>query len=179
MKAKALVLTGLCGLAVALALPAAGVAATPPTVEHFHFTIGPQPATDCGIPTIETVTASGVDTILGGGVELNAYSYEQVDTNPATGKTVIERAGVLFKGNTFSSPIDNGDGTISFFFKRAGMDQLRVPNGPPLSVQSAGELTAVLTLNATTYEFVSFEVLSSGGLQSSADYCNVVVSALT
>src|ERR671931_2577522 len=98
MKAKLITLAGLCTLAVAPAPPAAGVAATPPTVEHFHFTVGPQPATDCGIPTIETVTASGVDTILGGGVELNAYSYEQVDTNPATGKTVIERAGVVFKG---------------------------------------------------------------------------------
>lgn len=177
MKAKALTIAGLCGLVLALALPAGGVAATPPAVEHFHNTFGPQPANDCGIDTIETITVSGMITIVGSGVELNAYSYESADTNPATGKTVIERAGVL-STDTFSSPIDNGDGTISIFFKNAGMDQLRVPNGAPLSI-NAGEQTAVLTLNATTYEFVSFELLSSRGLQSSSDYCSVVVSALT
>jgi hypothetical protein len=178
MKAKALTIAGLCTLAVALSFPASGVAATPPTVQHFHFTIGPSASTDCGIDTIETITASGVLTIVGSGVEVNAYSIEYDDTNPATGKTVIERAAQLQK-DTFSSPTDNGDGTISIFLKSAGMDQLRIPNGPPLSIQSAGEETGILTLNATTFEFVSFEPLSSGGLQSSTAYCNVVVSALT
>ena len=37
-----------------------------------------------------------------------------------------------------------------------------VPHGPPLSL-NADQLTGILTLNATTFDFVSFLVLSLGG----------------
>lgn len=90
---------------------------------------------------------------------------------------------VLHGGNlnedTFASPTDNGDGTISIFTKSAGVTKLTVPHGPPLSINE-GQLTGILTLNATTFDFVSFQVLSSGGNpQDTGDFCNTVVSTLS
>jgi hypothetical protein len=169
MQAKALALFGLCALAVALALPAAGVAS--------HVTLAPTPANICGIDVIQTETGSGVLKIVGSGVELNAFEINLTWTNPANGKTVVLQ-GAELNEDTFASPINNGDGTISVFTKTAGVTKLTVPHGPPLSV-NAGELTGILTLNATTFDFVSFQVLSSGGSTQDADFCNTVVSALT
>jgi hypothetical protein len=81
--------------------------------------------------------------------------------------------------NTFASPTDSGDGTISVFTKSAGVTKLTVPHGPPLSIL-AGQLTGILTLDATTFDFVSFKVLSTGGQAGAlVDTCPVVVAALT
>jgi hypothetical protein len=48
MKARAFAIAGLCGVVLALAFPAAGVAS--------HVTLGPSPANVCGIDLIETET---------------------------------------------------------------------------------------------------------------------------
>jgi hypothetical protein len=115
---------------------------------------------------------------MGSGVELNAFEIDLTWTNLANGKTVVLHAANLNK-DTFASPTDNGDGTISIFTKAAGVSKLTVPHGPPLSI-NAGELTGILTLNATTFDFVSFQVLSSGGQPPvNVDICPVVVSALS
>src|SRR5262245_52454715 len=161
MRAKTLIIAGLCGLVVALALAAGGVAATQP-VNHFHYTFSNEPSSLCGIDVVESGTVSGVFAIVGSGVALNAYHYVATSTNPLNGKTVVDRYAVLDK-NTFASPIDNGDGTMSVVTKSAGNGQLTLPNGPPL-VTYAGQLTGILTFDASPpYDFVSFRVLSSGG----------------
>lgn len=166
MKGKTLMIVALC----ALAFPAAGVAS--------HVTLDPTPANVCGIDVIETQTGSGVLKIVGSGVELNAFEIVLTWTNPANGKTVVLHGAILNK-DTFASPTDNGDGTISIFTKSAGVSKLTVPHGPPLSI-NAGELTGILTLNATTFDFVSFQVLSSGGNPlDNGEFCNTVVSALS
>lgn len=175
MKGKALMIAGLCALAVALALPAAGVAASPGTVDHFH-NVFTDSGNVCGIEVAETESISGVFTIVGSGVEVNAYSVQNTWTNPATGKSVEFHAAVLNE-DTFASPTVNGDGTISFFLKAAGMEQVKT-NGAPLMV-AAGEITSVLTLDATTFDFISFQVLSLGGQSPNVDFCPAIVAALT
>jgi hypothetical protein len=86
--------------------------------------------------------------------------------------------GAELKEETFSSPTHNGDGTISVFTKFAGVTKLTIPHGPPLVI-NAGELSARITVDATTLDFVSFQVLSSGGQPTGEDFCSVVVAALT
>lgn len=165
MKSKALTILALC----ALAFPAPGAA---------HVTIGPHPTNVCGIDVTETETGTGVDKIMGSGVELNAFEIKLTWTNPANGKTVVLQGAQLAE-NTFASPTDNGDGTISIFTKAAGMTKLTIPNGPPLSI-NAGQLTGILTLDATTFEFVSFQVRSLGGSPPvNVDICPDVVAALS
>jgi hypothetical protein len=175
VKARALSFAGLCALGVALALPAAGVAASPRTVNHFHEVFADSGNT-CGIDVAETGSVSGVVTIVGSGVELNAYSVQDTWTNPANGKSVEFHAAVLNE-DTLASPTDNGDGTISIFFKAAGMEQVKT-NGALLMLAS-GEVTTVLTLAATTFDFISLKVLSLGGQSPNVDICPAVVGALT
>jgi hypothetical protein len=164
-KAKALTVVALC----ALAFPAAGVAS--------HVTLPPTPENICGIDVITTETGSGVLKIVGSGVELNAFEIDLTYTNPANGKAVVLH-GAELNEDTFSSPTDNGDGTISVFTKFAGVTKLTIPHGPPLAI-NAGELSARITVDATTLDFVSFQVLSSGGQPTGEDFCSVVVAALT
>ena len=165
MKGKVLTVVAFC----ALALPAAGVAS--------HVTLAPTPENICGIDVITTETGSGVLKIVGSGVELNAFEIDLTYTNPANGKAVVLH-GAELNEDTFSSPTYNGDGTVSVFTKFAGVTKLTIPHGPPLTV-NAGELSAILTVNATTFDFVSFQVLSSGGQPTEGDFCYVVVPALT
>ena len=115
--------------------------------------------------------------MVGRGVELNAFEIDLTYTNPANGKTVVLH-GAELNEDTFSSPTDNGDGTISVFTKFAGVTKLTIPHGPPLAI-NAGELSARITVDAATLDFVSFQVLSSGGQPTGEDFCSVVVAALT
>lgn len=126
MQVKVLTVAALC----ALAFPAAGVAS--------HVTLPPTPENICGIDVITTETGSGVLKIVGSGVELNAFEIDLTYTNPANGKTVVLH-GAELNEDTFSSPTDNGDGTISVFTKFAGVTTLTIPHGPPLAI-NAGEL---------------------------------------
>jgi hypothetical protein len=173
MKGKTLTIAAVCTVAVALALPVSGLAATQP-IDHFHdvFT---DSTNVCGIDVAETETISGSLKTTGSGVEINAYTVQNTWTNPATGKSIEFHAAVLDK-DTFASPIDNGDGTFSVFTKAAGMIQVKTLNGPPL-LTGPGELTGILTYDAGG--FVSFQVLSSGGQSPDVDDCSVVVAALT
>lgn len=175
MKTTVLALAALCALTLAAALPTAGVAAVGP-VDHFHH-VFTDSSNVCGIDVAETEAISGVFTIVGNGVEINAYSVQNTWTNPLNGKSVDFHAAIENK-DTFANPTNNGDGTISIFLKAAGMIQVKTPNGPPLQV-SSGEVSGVLTLDATTFDFVSFQVLSSGGQSPNVDDCAAVVAALS
>lgn len=174
MNAKTLIITALCALATAFALAASSVAATQP-VDHFHH-VFTDTGNVCGIAVDEAEIISGSLKITGSSVELNAYDIKDTWTNPANGKSVDYHAAVLNK-DTIGSPTDNGDGTISIFFKAAGMEDVNA-NGA-LVFHASGQLTSVLTLDATTFDFVSFEVLSQGNQSPNVDFCPAVTAALT
>jgi hypothetical protein len=175
MNGKTLLVTALAALAAGVALSTSAAAAVGP-VDHFH-NVFVDSSSVCGIAVAETESISGVFTIVGNGVEVNAYSVQNTWTNPLNGKSVDFHAAVENK-DTFANPTANGDGTISIFLKAAGMIQVKRPDGPPLQI-SAGEVSAVLTLNATTFDFVSFRVLTSGGQSPNVDDCGAVVTALS
>jgi hypothetical protein len=175
MRVNALAISAFCAAVTALAFPAGGLAATRGPIDHFHNVFADSSSV-CGVDVAETETVSGVFTIVGNGVELNAYTIQNTWTNPDNGKSVEFHAAVLNE-DTIASPVDNGDGTISVFFKGAGMEQVK-SNGAIL-MQATGQMTAVLTVDATTFDFVSFRVLSSGGESPDVDICSAVVPALT
>jgi hypothetical protein len=180
MKAKALILAGLCGLMVALALPAAGIAASQPTVEPFNSTFGPQPSNLCGIDGTEVITVSGVNVYDGQVWDgINAYHFADTFTNPATGKWVEYVSGVVFK-NMF---VDNGDGTISLYVWFSGNELIRQSNGgPPIGGILAGHTEGVITFDATTGDLISVQSLFSAGPHpdhSPSQVCDQIVAALT
>jgi hypothetical protein len=174
MQGELRLIVAACAIACAFAVPAAGAAAVGP-VDHFHNVFADS-GNVCGIDVAETESISGVFTIVGNGVELNAYSVQNTWTSPATGKSVDFHAAVL-NTDTFSSPTDNGDGTISFFFNAAGMVQVR-SNGA-LLMHGSGQISTELTLDGTTFAFVSFKVLSQGGQSPNVDTCPAIVGALS
>jgi hypothetical protein len=174
MNGKALIVLAVSVFGVGLALPAAGVA-VPGPVDHFHNVFADS-GNVCGIEVAETESVSGVFTIVGNGVELNAYSVQNTWTNPATGKSVDFHAAVL-NTDTFASPTFNGDGTVSVFFKQAGMVQVK-SNGA-LLMHGSGELYTELTVDATTFDFVSLKILSQGGQTPAVDICPAVEGALS
>jgi hypothetical protein len=177
MKAKALMIAGLCGLVAALALPASGVAAAPPTVIHWHFTTPPFPDDfeGCGIDGTSVMTGTGVLQIDASGAGVGFGEVSGTFTSSASGKSILFQTAELEKT---SAPIDNGDGTFSFILHGAGMTQkLSAPNGPTLAL-FAGERDLLITLDAQTFDLVSMQVLHTGGSHGIAD-CDVIVSALT
>jgi hypothetical protein len=178
MKAKALILAGLCGLVVALALPASGIAASQQTVEPFNFTVGPFSSSLCGIDTTEVVTASGVN-VYDNQVwdRINGYHYTDTYTNPATGKWVEFVSGTVDKLNF----VDNGDGTISLYAWFSGNELIRQSDGAPIGGILAGHSEGVLTIDAATGEVIGFQLLFSAGqfADHSADaICGQIVAAL-
>jgi hypothetical protein len=80
MKTKAPMIAGLCALAVALAVPAAGLASTQPTVDPLDFPIGPRvplKATALGQDTSESFGADGIhltSLARGHGTELGSFT---------------------------------------------------------------------------------------------------------
>lgn len=179
MKAKVLTIAGLCGLALALALPAGGLAANPPTVEPFHFTIGPQPGNLCGIDGTDLITASGVNVYGQVWDRINAYHYTDTFTNPATGKWVEWVSGVVFKFNS----VDNGDGTTSLYIWFSGNELIRQSNGgPPIGGILAGNTETVLIIDNATGDVIGAQFPFSAGPHpdhSSDAICGQIEAALT
>jgi hypothetical protein len=179
MKAKALTLAALCSALIALAVPAGGIAASPPTVEPFNLTFGPQPSSLCGIDGTEVIHVSGVNVYDGQVWDgINAYHFADTFTNPATGKWVEYVNGVVFK-NMF---VDNGDGTISLYTWNSGNELIRQSNGRPIGGIDAGETQSVITFDATTGNPISFQLLFSAGPHpdhSPSQICGQIVAALT
>jgi hypothetical protein len=175
MKAKALMIAGLCGLVAALALPASGVATTPPTVIHFHFTTPPFTFNWCGIDGTSVITTTGVIHIDASGAILGFGEVSGTFTSSASGKSIVFQTAELEK---FSAPIDNGGGTLSLVLHGAGLiNKVSVLNGPPLGV-IAGERDILVTVDAATGIPVSMQVLHTGG-SSGIVGCDVIVPALT
>jgi hypothetical protein len=185
MKAKALILAGLCGLVVALALPASGIAASQPTVEPFNFTVGPfanNLSSWWGCPQdlegTDVITATGVNVYDGQVYRINAYHFTDTFTNPATGKWVEQASGTVDKLNF----VDNGDGTISEYVWFSGNQLIRQSNGAPIGGTLAGHSEGVLTIDAATGDVIGFQLLQLAGQfpdQSPDAICGQLVAALT
>jgi hypothetical protein len=175
MKAKALTIAGLCALAVALATPAGGVAATPTVIPFTGSDSGTFSL--CGLDLNYDFRTSGVFVVKTSGVSLATGQFTSIWTNPATGKSIMIHGAQL---QTNGAPIDNGDGTISFIQSGDGTYLVKDTSGAPISL-SAGSVTAKITFDATTGELVSVELLSLAGPHSPAadSSCDSIVAALT
>src|SRR5436309_11598726 len=136
---KLIALAAICGVIVALAVPASGAAATAPTVEHFHFTSDPYSDNICGIDVIGVDTVSGMFLQSASGASVNAAEVTTVLTNPITGKSItFMSAGVSKSG----APIDNGDGTTTAVTTVNGLSpKISSLNGPPLDGIDTGSIT--------------------------------------
>jgi hypothetical protein len=176
VKAKALILAGVCGLVLALALPASGVAATPPQVFHLHFTT--PPFTDdfngCGIVGTEIVTFTGILEIDASGATMDHTIARGTFTSAASGKSIVFQNAELEKTTAL---VDNGDGTLSFVLHGAGLiNKVSVLDGPPLGM-FAGERDILFTFDPVTGDG-TLQWLHTGG-SSGIVGCDVIVPALT
>jgi hypothetical protein len=169
-------IAGLCALVAALALPAGGDAATPPTVIHWHFTVSfPDDFDGCGIDGMTVMSAVGVVQVDASGAVLGFGEASGTFTNSTTAKAIVFRTAELEK---FSAPIDNGNGTLSLVLHGAGLiNEVSLLNGPRLGV-IAGERDLLLTVDAATGIPISFQVLHTGG-SSGLVGCDLIVPALT
>jgi hypothetical protein len=175
MKTNALTLMGLCALAIALALPVGGSAATGPPVVSGHGSFGPFPDNQCGIDGTTVISISGVTKIDATGATLQHGDVKGTFTSSATGKSIDFHSSETEKT---TAPVDNGDGTYSFLLHGSGLiDKVSVPNGPPLDV-IAGERDILFTVDAATGEYISLQWLHTGG-SSGIVGCDVIVPALS
>jgi hypothetical protein len=174
MKAKALALAALCALAIALAAPASGAAVT---VYPFHG-VDAGTFSICGLDLYSKFSYTGAVIVKASGITLQPGEFTAVWTNPATGKAIMIHGGAM---GTSGSPIDNGDGTISFISSGQGIYMVKDAHGAPISLD-AGRVVARVTFDAATHQFLSVELLSVAGNQSDTpadSSCDTIVPALT
>ncbi len=173
---KLVALAGICGLIVALAVPASGAAATAPTVQHFHFTSDPYSTDICGIDVIGVDTVSGMFLLSASGASINGAEVTTVLTNPTSGKSITFMSAGVAKS---SAPVDNGDGTSSVITTVNGLSpKISELNGPPLDGIDTGSITFRVTFDTATGEFVSFDVVSIKGPRPAVG-CDLITAALT
>lgn len=174
MKAKALILSGLCVFAVTLALPAGGVSATPPQVFQIHGTTPPFTDNWCGIDGTEVATVTLILKIDASGAAMDHTIVRGTFTSLASGKSLVFQNAELEQTTAATT---NGDGTISFVLHGAGLiDKVSLPNGPPLGT-FAGERDILFTVDPATGD-VTLQWLHTGG-SSGLVGCDVIVPALT
>jgi hypothetical protein len=160
---------------VALALPAAGVAAAPVTVEPLYM---PPTAAGsdniCGVDVTVVNSASGVFVEEPSGAEIVAGRSQTVFTNPSSGKSItFTQAGV----GRSSATVDNGDGTFTSTFTVNGTSpKIQIVGGAPIGIDT-GSITFAITTDASGH-FLSFDVVSVKGPRP-AGGCDVIVAALT
>jgi hypothetical protein len=176
---KLLALTGLVGALLLASLAPSAAAAR--IVEHFHGTFSDTYAGNiCGIGG--TIVVSGMDNIqvFADGTFKDQFRLNLVFTSAATGKSVL-----LFNANQFvgKGPVDNGDGTISFYSTFKGLpEKLKLPNGRVL-LRDAGFVTFIDTFDATTGEYLGTVTSPEHGPHPDLDsgfelFCDVIVPAL-
>jgi hypothetical protein len=178
---RLLALTGItAALAVALALPASGAGRW---VTNGHFPIHDTFADNiCGIDGTSVV--NGVENFRqsADGSFTDIVSLKQIFTATASGKSIEIQVAQQLTGS--DTPIDNGDGTVTFVNTFKGLpEKLKIPHGPVLS-RDAGVVTFHTTFNATTGEFISQTLSGEKGPHPDLDsgfaiFCNVLVPALT
>lgn len=158
---KCIVVAGLAAV-LSLALMASSARATQPVV-RFHvgpFTSDPFPQTWCG-----QVEGTAVETVVenyredASGSFIDTFRFTQVFTATATGKSLESSGSGIAKVDV----IDNGDGTITFVERDAGLALFfKIPGGPILKaadgepLRSAGEISSTATFDVATGDLISF-----------------------
>src|SRR5581483_5918064 len=101
-----------------------------------------------------------------------SINVRTVFTAASSGKSMeITETGV----RTTGSAIDNGDGTYSVSFKNAGQSPgFKLPTGEV--IHDTGIVGGVATFDATTGDFLSFEVVKVAGPRP--DACSAIIAAL-
>jgi hypothetical protein len=142
-------------------------------------------ATWCG-----EIQGTAVDTVVehymqdASGNILDNVRFTRVFTATATGKSIVSSASTTEKS---SGPIDNGDGTTSYFTKINGLAlRFQIPNGPVLKeangepLRSGGVLIFEDLFDAATGEYITTNVSWDGphlGAEG-ADICGPSVAYL-
>lgn len=138
-------------------------------IGHDHFTSDPYADNWCGVDgtAVDAVVANY--TLDGSRASINVRT---VFTAASSGKSMeITETGV----RTTGSAIDNGDGTYSVFFKNAGQSPgFKLPTGEV--IHDTGIVGGVATFDATTGDFLSFEVVKVAGPRP--DACSAIIAAL-
>ena len=108
------------------------------------------------------------------GASLESLNVTTLFTATASGKSMEIRQTGARKA---SAPIDNGGGTVSVDVTNSGQSSgFKLPNGPPI-VLDVGLVEFLVTFDAATGDFVSFEVLRVRGPRPPG--CALIVAALT
>ena len=158
-----------------LALLASNAGAARPVVnDHEHFTSDPYADRWCGIngTSIDTVIVHYLEAASGASIE--TVNVTTLFTATASGKTMEVRSTGARKSG---APIDNGDGSVSFVGTNTGLSPMfKLPNGPPIVID-VGLVEFLITVDAATGDFISFEVLKETGQRPPG--CDAIVAALT
>jgi hypothetical protein len=167
------VIAGCCGLFVALALPAGGVAAAPVVNVHFNFTGDPFPWNICGID------GTAVDTVVehfkrdASGEFIDNLNLKESFTATASGKSIELQLAEAVRS---TAPIDNDDGTFTTIISVAGLlPRFSLPNGRVLVID-VGLLGVAVTFDADG-NLVSEEFLFAKGPRPAG--CDTIIAALS
>jgi hypothetical protein len=177
---------GIVGVAaLAIVVPALGLAGPPAVNEHGSFTDGPYDADFCGVPGTQIDT--GVFHFLlnsSGDAFVGTEIFDSVFTATATGKSLEVSAASTGKG----ALTDNGDGTATFSEQDAGLVlQFKIPNGPVLKdadgkpILGAGVLDLAVTFDLASGDVISVEESWHGPhpLRDGVDICGPAIDYLT
>jgi hypothetical protein len=172
-------------IAVAATLPAAAAAGKPVIFDHESFVDGPNPGSWCGVVDGTGVT-TGTFTFRqdASGAFHATQQQTSVFTASATGKSLeVSAAGV-----DMGAGVDNGDGTMTFMEKTAGLGvAYKVPNGPILKdangkpLLGAGVIDDVATFDIATGDLISFQETFNGPhpQRDGVDVCTPTIAYLT
>lgn len=171
--------------AVAATLPAAASAGKPIIFDHESFVDGPNPGTWCGVVDGTEVT-TGTFTFRqdASGAFHATQQQTSVFTASATGKSLeVSAAGV-----DMGAGVDNGDGTMTFTEKFAGLAvTYKIPSGPILKdangkpLLGAGVIDDVATFDIATGNLISFQETFHGPHpgREGVDVCTPTIAYLT
>jgi hypothetical protein len=182
MRGRSLQLFCLTALTATLLLALlASTAVAAPAIQHHSAkvtTTNPD-ANQCDIPGTQVETSMANVEELPNGTRRFEFWDRWTFTSALSGKSVESFAAEQMTTNI--DPIENADGTVSFFFTFKGLEQrLKLPNGPVLA-RDVGPITFTLTFDASG-DFVSSAISGEKGphpLTDGGGYCNILIPALS
>jgi hypothetical protein len=171
-------------VAVAAAIPAAGLGGQPVIRDHGSFVDGPNSSNFCGVPGTDIVTGTFTFTQDASGSFHAHEVIKGVFTAAAT-----DRALEFSSADTaMGAGVDNGDGTVTFTEQDVGLVlKFQIPNGPVLKdadgkpIIGAGELRSIVTFDIATGDLISIEETWHGPhpFRDGVDICGPATAYLT
>ncbi len=170
----------------ALLLAVPGHVSAAPISDHSHESLSDSfPNSFCGIDGTSVVREVVNFKRFADRTFIENVTFTETFTATASEKSIVIKGGYHFSRR--STPIDNGDGTLTFIVTFAGLyEQLRIAKGPVLSID-AGTVTIANTFAIDedgTSTFLSSTIVGVHGphpdwLSDFAIFCDVIVPALT